>query len=177
MSPLPPPPQTYRYYDSSSGAPLVRFGAGRSYSTFATACDGGFAYPGADEIAVRCNITNAPGSPAGDQVLQVYHRASADVVARVAGAHPVPLSSLVAFDRFSLAAGATLAGADFALRASEALALTDATGASILYQGLHYLDVFDGMLNVTTIAIEVPGSGGGVAARVIKRPPPPPSGV
>ena len=162
------PGRTYRYYDGSSGAPLVRFGEGISYSQFETACAGAID-PASGVIGVQCNISNAAGSPDGDQVLLVFHRASADVIARIGAAHPVPLASLVAFDRFSLPAGGA-ATAAFSLRASESLALVDASGASVLYQGLHYLDVWDGGAFNATIAIEVPGS-----STVVRRPPLPQS--
>jgi beta-D-xylosidase 4 len=162
------PGRTYRYYDGSAGAPLVRFGEGISYSHFETACAGAID-PASGVIGVQCNISNAAGSPEGDQVLLVFHRASADVIARIGAAHPVPLASLVAFERFSLPAGGTAAAA-FSLRASESLALVDASGASVLYQGLHYLDVWDGGAFNVTIALEVPGS-----STVVRRPPLPPS--
>jgi hypothetical protein len=165
------PGRTYRFYNGSSGAPLVRFGEGMSYSSFTTTCGsgGGAAPDGA--VAVRCNISNVPGSPAGDQVLMVFHRPSPDIIARIGGAHPVPLSSLVAFERFAVPAGATASGSFF-LRASESLTLVDNSGASVLYPGLHYLDVWDGGSFNATIPVEVPGLGG--PPTVIKRPPPPP---
>ena len=162
------PGRTYRYYNGSAGAPLVRFGEGLSYSSFATACAGAIE-PASGAIAVQCNVSNAAGSPEGDQVLLVFHRASADVIARIGAAHPVPLASLVAFERLSLPAGGA-ATAAFRLHASESLALVDATGASVLYPGLHFLDVWDGGAFNATISIEVPGN----APAVIKRPPPPP---
>jgi hypothetical protein len=35
----------------------------------------------------------------------VFHRPSPDIIARIGGAHPVPLSSLVAFERFAVTGG------------------------------------------------------------------------
>ena len=168
--------RSYRYYDGSVGAPLVRFGQGVSYSTFSSACSGGFVPPGLDDIQISCNVTSVAG-PDGDQILQVYHRASADVIGRIGGAHPVPLLTLVGFERFAVPAGATVSGgaASFQLRASEALALIDETGASVLYPGLHFLDVSDGGNFNQTIAIEVPGAVGAGKGLVVRRPPLPPT--
>lgn len=61
------------------------------------------------------------------------------------------------------------------LRASEALKLVDETGASVLYPGLHFLDVSDGGNFNTSIAIEVPGAVSAGKGLVVKRPPLPPS--
>lgn len=158
------PGRTYRWYDGSAGDLLVRYGQGLTYSQVALACEGAFA---GDDVLLACNVTSTAG-PAGDQVLTVYHRASADVIARVAGAHPVPLSTLVAFERVTVPAGATV-GVAVRVPAARALALTDASGASVLYPGLHWLDVWDGGANNVTVALEAPTR----AALVVKRPPTP----
>lgn len=101
----------------------------------------------------------------------MYHRASPDVIDRIAGAHPVPLSTLVGFARTALPAGGS-SDVGFSLSAAAALSLVDATGARVLYPGLHFLDVWDGGANNVTLAVEVPGGGGGGAApRVVRRPP------
>jgi Fibronectin type III-like domain len=156
--------RTYRYYNGSVGAPLVRFGQGLSYSKTALKCytpgDGSN-----DVIPVNCSLTSVAG-PDGDQILQVYHRVSADVAERIGSAHPIPLSTLVAFDRVALPAGSS-ALVNFALLVPRALSLVDATGASVLYPGLHYLDVWDGGMNNVTLAVQVPGP----LTRVVAQPP------
>jgi xylan 1,4-beta-xylosidase len=187
------PGRSYRYYDGSAGAPLVRFGQGLTYATTALACTGGWAPGGgppgpSGSLDINCTLTPTAG-PAGDQVLMVFHRPGDDVVARIGGAHPVPLASLRDFGRAALPAAGGGGGVPFtwSLPAATALALTDGTGASVLYAGTHYLDVWDGGANNVTIAVELPfpaaqrgGSGSGdddaataSFAWVLRRPPPP----
>jgi hypothetical protein len=58
-------------------------------------------------VAIDCTVANT--SPRdGDEVLMVFHRAGQDVIAKVNGAHPIPLKALVDFQRTSVAAGASL---------------------------------------------------------------------
>ena len=183
------PGRSYRYYDGSAGAPLVRFGWGLTYSNTSLACSGGWiGTPGpAGSIGINCTLTPVSG-PAGDQVLMVYHRASSDVIARIGGAHPVPLSTLRDFGRAALPAadGSGSSGGDvpfsWTLPAATALALIDGQGASVLYAGIHYLDVWDGSdgNNNVTLAVEVPMMMPTTATEqqqqrwVLRRPPPPP---
>ena len=68
---------------------------------------------------------------AGDEVVQVYH--SAGDAIRHAANHPVPLRSLVEFDRVSLPAGASTT-IDFTLPES-AFSLVMADGNSTVYPG------------------------------------------
>jgi len=143
------PGRSYRWYDESAGAPLVRFGEGLSgFSTFSLACAG--ARAGA-RVAVNCTVTHA-GGPGGDEVLMVFHRAGADVVARVGGAHPVPRATLRDFARVAVGAGGAEA-VSFDLDAARALALTDAAGAQRSYAGTHYLDVWNGNSQKATVAV------------------------
>ena len=164
------PGRTYRYYDGSVGAATVTFGQGLSYNTLALGCDGGVVADGS--VSVACNVTSTAG-PDGDQVLHVYHRVGADVVALVAGAHPIPIRSLVAATRLAVPAGATRAAA-FSLVASDALFLTTADGGRATYKGTHFLDVWDGAANNVTITIVVAAttadSGLLPRARVVKPP-------
>jgi hypothetical protein len=166
------PGRSYRYYSGAAGAPLVSFGAGKSYSTFALACGGSLA-PGAAAARVACNVTNLAG-PDGDEVLMLFHRPSAATVARVAGAHPLPLSALVDFARVAVAAGRS-ATVTFELGVADTLSFTNEDGARALYPGMHFVDVFDGSANVTiALVLETPGD----AVVVVRRPPrPPPAGV
>ena len=63
------------------------------------------------------------------------------------------------------------AAVSISLTASAALSLVEASGARVLYPGLHFLDVWDGGANNVTLAVEVPG-GAGEAPRVVRQPPP-----
>ena len=74
---------------------------------------------------------------AGDEVVQVYHAAGADVIAEVAGRHPVPRKALVAFERVHVAAGAS-STVSFEL-GRRALELVNAAGERQLYRGTHLL--------------------------------------
>ena len=161
-----PPGRSYKYYDNSAGVPLIGFGEGKSYSTFDVACRGALA-PGEPTVHISCNISNVFG-PDGDEVLLVFHRPSAATVARVAGAHPLPLRALVGFERVSVAAGAA-APVNFEISVAEALAFVNEDGASVLYPGLHFLDVSNGNgANVTIpVVLEAP------RAVTVKSPPRP----
>ncbi len=141
------PGRTYRYYNGAAGPATVAFGAGLSYNTLRVVCAGSGA--GTGTLSVACNVTSAAG-PDGDQVLQVFHRASPAVIGRVAGAHPVPLLTLRDVARFALPAGATVAVA-FSLPEAPALALVNSTGARNAYAGEHFLDVWDGGMNNVTL--------------------------
>lgn len=156
-----PPGRSYKYYDGSVGAPLVRFGEGMSYSTFQVACTNGS--QDNDVITIGCNISNIAG-PDGDEVLMAFHRPSSDVVAEVAGAHPLALSALVGFQRVSVPASTT-APVLLVLSASEALAFVNEDGDSVLYPGLHYIDISNGNGVNITVAFHVFG------ARVVSKRP------
>jgi hypothetical protein len=173
------PGRSYRYYDGSLGPALVDFGTGMSYSTFSVACTctHGCRDGAGQAIQLRCSVSNVAG-PDGDEVLMVYHRPSGEVVGRVAGAHPLPLKSLVAFDRVSVAAGAT-ASVSFLLDPRDVLPFVDATGSSVLYQGAHFLDVSNGNGVNETFMVVWPGAeredGNGVdsGVLVVRQPPVP----
>ena len=110
--------RTYRYY---TGAPaLFAFGTGLSYTTFDLQCaqhtGGGAtgatgvtgvtgvagATGGTDDLVVKCDVTNT-GEREGDEVVMMFH--SAGDAIRKAADYPVPLKSLIGFDRVRLAAG------------------------------------------------------------------------
>ena len=65
-----------------------------------------------------------------------------------------------------LPAGATVA-VELRAPAARALALVEATGASVIYPGLHFFDVFDGAANNFTVAVQSPTAD----TLVVKRPP------
>ena len=107
--------RTYRYY---TGAPaLFAFGTGLSYTTFDLQCTqhtGGGATGAPDapdatgdtgdlgDLSVKCDVSNT-GEREGDEVVMMFHSAS-DAI-RKAADYPVPLKSLIGFDRVRLAAG------------------------------------------------------------------------
>ena len=141
------PGRTYRYYNGAAGPATVTVGQGLSYNALRVACAGSGA--GTGTLAVACNVTSVSG-PDGDQVLQVFHRASPAVIARVAGAHPVPLLTMRDVARFALPAGATV-GVAFSLPEGPSLALVNATGARNALAGDHFIDVWDGGANNVTL--------------------------
>jgi beta-glucosidase-like glycosyl hydrolase len=161
--------RSYRYYDGSAGAPLVRFGEGLSgYSTFGLACSSDAAtIPAGGALAIACNVTHA-GGLAGDEVLMVFHRPGADVVAAVGDAHPLPLSALRDFARAAVPLGGT-ASINFSIDANASLCFTNQVGAQVLYPGTHLLDVWNGNANNFTVAIVVQTPGN--SPLVLQTPP------
>ena len=157
------PGRTYRYYQKT---PLFRFGQGLTYSNVTVACALSQFEPGADPINLNCNITSVAG-PTGDQILMVFHRASVDVVTRIGGKHPVPLSELVEFARIADVPSGGVTPVSFTLSASKALNLVNEDGATVMYPGLHYVDVWDGGQNNVTLSIEWPGN----EPAVLRSPP------
>ena len=90
--------RTYRYF---TGKPLYAFGHGLSYTTFAysaPAVSAESANP-TDTVTVSTDITNT-GKITGDEVVQVYVHA-------VKSPEPMPIQSLVGFQRITLAPGET----------------------------------------------------------------------
>ena len=166
------PGRSYRYYTAppSLGPPLVAFGEGQSYSTFAIACAPGGWSPDRSSINLACNVSNPAGGMDGDEVLMAFHRPSAGVIALVNGRHPLPLSALVGFERVSVPAGGVAAVA-LALPAAAALAFVNEVGASVLYQGVHYIDIRNGNGFNQTVALEV------ATTVTLRSPPLPPSGL
>ena len=114
---------------------------------------------------IDCEVSNTAG-PDGDEVLMAFHRPSAAIVGRVAGAHPLPLRALVEFERVSVAAGA-VGTVHFDIAASEAFAFVNEDGASVIYPGLHFIDVSNGNGANITIPCIVESE----AAVVVKAPP------
>ena len=145
-----------------------------SYSTFATSCSSPSptSYP-ADanfSISVGCSTSLAPASAiAGDEILLVFHRAGADVRARVGTSHPVPSSTLRDFNRLDgVNATAAPAPSTFTLQPAD-LGLTDALGRTLIYPGTHYVDVSPrAPAPPWTITITITGT----APVVIAAPPP-----
>lgn len=116
------PGRTYKYYMDT---PLFAYGSGLSYTTFNLNCSG-------VPFEISCTLTNT-GPVHGDEVVFVYHAAGDDV--RQAANHPVPLRSVIAFDRYSLAAGESHQ-ISFSFGADDA-ELVDAEGIKQIYPGHH----------------------------------------
>jgi beta-glucosidase len=90
--------RTYRYF---SGKPLYAFGHGLSYTTFSygKAAISSSGAKANDVVDLHLDVTNTGKRP-GDEVVQVYVRAVNPPV-------PMPLQSLVGFQRIRLKAGET----------------------------------------------------------------------
>lgn len=95
------PGRTYRYY---TGKPLFEYGQGLSYTTFGMQCKCSAGVCSTPPMNFSCVVRNT-GTVAGDEVVMVFHQAG-DAM-RKAADHPIPLKSLVQFDRVSLARGAS----------------------------------------------------------------------
>jgi beta-glucosidase len=90
--------RTYRYF---TGEPLYPFGFGLSYTNFAYSnlrFDAKFVKAG-EPVKMTVEVKNV-GDRAGDEVVQLY-------VTDVAASAPVPVRSLIGFDRVSLRSGET----------------------------------------------------------------------
>eukprot|EP00045_Choanoeca_perplexa_P015809 m.204769 g.204769 ORF g.204769 m.204769 type:complete len:863 (+) comp17088_c0_seq12:3-2591(+) len=120
------PGRTYRYY---TGQPLFPFGHGLSYTSFGLTCVNSSS---GKQYVHTCTVANT-GSMDGDEVVMVYHRAGAAV--RKEANHPVPLRSLVAFDRVRVGAGSSVS-IDFELTPAMAM-LVNEDGVKTLYSGEH----------------------------------------
>ena len=165
--------RSYRFYDGSVGAPLVRFGEGLSgFSTFDLSCaSDASSISAGNAVTLSCNVTHLTG-PAGDEVLMVFHRPGADIIAAVGDTHPLPLSALRDFERIAVSSTGNNAAAvpvTFNINANSSLCFTNQVGAQILYAGTHYLDIWNGNSNNITIAITVTTPGD--SPLVINAPP------
>jgi beta-glucosidase-like glycosyl hydrolase len=124
--------RTYRYYKNT---PLFPFGFGLSYSQFSLSCT---ANSSALPVSVQCSVSTP--DRAGDEVLQLYHRAGADVRSSVT--YPVPAKQLRDFARLAVPAAGS-ARAEFTV-SQQLLMLTTTDGSSALVKGTHYIEVSRG---------------------------------
>jgi len=153
------PGRTYRYFE---GSPLWHFGYGLSYTTFSYNCTG-------IQYQINCTLINT-GTRHGDEVLQIYHRVSQDIIDSVD--HPVPIRALVEFERYSLAKGEKLL-VRFNITDSM-YTLTNNDGDKVIYPGVHYFDVTNGVNPASTITVNIPEIKiYDVAPRGFKQPPAP----
>jgi len=127
------PGRGYRYYQ---GTPLYSFGEGLSYTSFTHTCKAATSTASAGFYNFVCDVSNT-GSREGDEVLMVYHKVGDSIKRAIGSKHPIPSRKLVAFDRVSLAKGATHALA-FTIQ-STSLSLTTNTGERVVYPGEHEL--------------------------------------
>lgn len=131
-----PPGRTHRYF---TGKPIYRFGYGLSLTSFKLSCSPS---AGKKTLIVQCSVINA-GNTVGDEVIQVYHSAGDDV--RAKAKHPVPLQSLVDFERIRIEAGdAGTVYFEFDLSIFE---LVDDKGERVIYPGTHMLFFTNGVLD------------------------------
>ncbi len=76
--------------------------------------------------SVNCSVTLLPGSPDGDQIFMAYHRVSTDVINRINNAHPVPLRTLVGYQRVHASSSSSpAASVNIVLDIEAAFSLTD----------------------------------------------------
>jgi len=131
--------RTYKYWRGD--APLFNFGHGLSYTSFSLAwtaptTKSTTVHALTDSILLDVTLTN-DGSREGDEVVFVYHQPLV-----VDAPAPLPAKRVVAFKRFSLMKGATV---HFTFNVSAAdLGLVDNNGNTLLYPGLHALQVSRG---------------------------------
>lgn len=137
-----PPGRTHRYF---TGQAVYPFGYGLSLTSFEISC---YPYPfnwstdlSNDLIKFECIIMNV-GDMIGDEVVQVYHSAGDNV--RRAAKHPVPLKSLVGFERVRVEPGdIDIISFEFDRSVFE---LVNEHGDKILYPGTHKLSFTNGVV-------------------------------
>jgi len=121
--------RTYRYF---TGEPLLPFGYGLSYTTFAYRdLQAPAAVRAGDSVALSVEVANT-GTRAGEEVVQLY-------VTDLAASVPVPIRALAGFQRIRLAAGERRRVA-FAL-APRQLSVIDTAGRRVIEPGAFAISV------------------------------------
>eukprot|EP00443_Scrippsiella_acuminata_P015208 CAMPEP_0115234328 /NCGR_PEP_ID=MMETSP0270-20121206/34737_1 /TAXON_ID=71861 /ORGANISM="Scrippsiella trochoidea, Strain CCMP3099" /LENGTH=774 /DNA_ID=CAMNT_0002649073 /DNA_START=30 /DNA_END=2354 /DNA_ORIENTATION=+ len=149
------PGRTYRYY---TGQPLFPFGHGLSLTTFSMSCQRDMSKSTSvagvwdgSSLDLSCSVANT-GSRAGDEVVQVYHRA----VDIGSVSHPLPRRALIDFARISIQAAGS---AEVKFRIERAgLELVNEHGVRKLYPGMHQLIFSRGHGEEITFDIQVPST-------------------
>ena len=147
-----PPGRTYRYF---TGEAVFPFGYGLSLTSFEMSC-----YPlefAGESLMFQCIIMNT-GNVIGDEVVQVYHSAGDDV--RSKAKHPVPLKSLVDFQRVRIESGGLdIINFQFDLNV---FGLINEHGDKVVYPGTHKLLFTNGVKGrieiINTVSRETKGS-------------------
>jgi beta-glucosidase len=156
--------RTYRYYQ---GNPTFSFGDGLSYTNFKLDCSlshhegtnvDGVLSVHDSPLFVSCDVENT-GDMDGDDVILVYHRQTLnDYNGPVL--HPVPIKSLVAFDRIHVKQGE--AKKMYFPLSTEDFLLTNEEGVRVLYEGKHFIIISDGTnKNRHTFRVHNQGKKGG----------------
>ena len=144
------PGRTYRYY---TGKPLFEFGHGLSYTTFVVACNRTSSSSSA-ALSFSCSVQNT-GKLDGDEVVMAYHSAGAAI--RAGRDHPVPLKSLIGFERVRVRAGQTeMLKFEFS---DDALLLVNKTGEKVLYEGARTLIFSNGAGQANEFQVNVTAAG------------------
>lgn len=171
--------RTYRYY---KGTPVYPFGYGLSYSTFSLYCHASqnsyhfiITNKNKDEIeedsnngviTIHCRITNQSNIK-GNNVLTLYHRQrKEDMKGNYSIDHPIPFKSLINFGRYEIESLQSKL-VKFPL-SHESFLLTNSQGKRVLYNGLHYFDIYDG-LNTVSIGIDISSSSSSSSSSFIRQ--------
>lgn len=141
------PGRTYKYY---TGKPLFEYGTGLSLTTFSLACS----KAGASPFTIDCLVKNT-GKRDGDEVVMIFHSASSDIRAKVS--HPVPIKSLIDFERVSVATGSNVSiRFELSLAAAK---LVNAQGDRVLYPGARRFVLSTGAGPVQEVPFSCDASG------------------
>jgi hypothetical protein len=101
-------------------------------------------------LQYKCTVTNT-GSMDGDEVVLVYHNVSQAI--RDAANHPIPLKSLVDFQRVTVTAGQTVT-LSFELT-DRAFTVVNADGDRVTYSGTHTLIFSRGVGDDSDVSLSV----------------------
>eukprot|EP01059_Diplonema_ambulator_P004195 TRINITY_DN138_c0_g2_i1.p1 TRINITY_DN138_c0_g2~~TRINITY_DN138_c0_g2_i1.p1 ORF type:complete len:752 (+),score=249.86 TRINITY_DN138_c0_g2_i1:57-2312(+) len=121
-----PPGRTYKYFQ---GTPEFPFGYGLSYTTFTVSCSSTYSV----------KVTNT-GTRDGFETVLVFHSVS-DAIRRQAN-HPIPIKSLIGFERIFLKAQESYT-ITFSFQKNDFATVT-ADGTKRVYSGEHFLNYSTG---------------------------------
>ena len=142
-----PPGRSYRYY---TGTPLFTFGQGMSYTEFGMSCTHRYASASSFPITVTCTVINK-GNVSGDEVVQLYHSVGKQI--RAVATHPIPLKSLVDFQRVSLQPQASV---NVVFKVDEtAFSLVTNDGTKTVYRGEHAMILSRGVGDDQVLKVDI----------------------